>query len=91
MVNRAEKVRTMNMSIYPVEYKVRCWDEYEENEYEAYGVTIAENYTEAMSNIESYYGEELIEVKMFMQQEQSVYEIGNNDNEIKINGTITGL
>ena len=77
--------------MYPVEYKVRCWDDYEDKEYEAYGVTIAENYTEAMSNIESYYGEELIEVKMFMQQEQAVYEIGNNDNEIKINGTITGL
>ena len=64
---------------------------YNDKEYEVYGVTIAENYTEAMSNIEDYYGEELIEVKMFMQQEQSIYEIGNDDNEIKIDGTITGL
>jgi len=79
------------MSMYPVEYKVRCWDDYDGKEYEAYGVTLAENYTEAMGNIESYYGEELVEVKMFMQGEQLIYEIGNDDNEIKIDGTITGL
>lgn len=77
--------------MYPVEYKVRCWDGDENKEYKAYGVTIAENYTNAMSNIEGYYGEELIEVKLFMQEENSVYEIGNSDNEIKVNGTITGL
>lgn len=77
--------------MYPVEYRVRCWDDYEGNEYETYGVTFAENYTEAMSNIESYYGKDIIEVKMFMQEKNLVYEIGNSDNEIHINGTITGL
>lgn len=77
--------------MYPIEYKVRCWDDYENKNYETYGVTIARNYTDAMSNIEGYYGEGLIEVKLFMQEESSVYEIGNSSNEIKVNGTITGL
>lgn len=77
--------------MYPVEYKVRFWDEYEDKEYEAYGITIAESYAEAMSYIEDYYGKTIIEIKLFMQEEKTVYEIGDESNEIHINGTITGL
>ena len=40
------------------------------------GITIAENYTQAMSNIEDYYGDEIVDVKLYMLEESNVYEFG---------------
>lgn len=64
--------------MYPIEYEVQIYDEFseKENKYEIiHGVTFGNTYTEAMENIESYYGDDIINVKLYMNEEHSVYEI----------------
>ncbi len=60
--------------MYPVEYKVAIWDDDVEKVEKRHGVTFAENYAEAMANIEQYYGDTIIDVKLFMNEECTVYE-----------------
>ena len=45
-------------------YRVQFWDSYDEKKVERCGVTFAENYSEAMSNIEKSYQPELISVEL---------------------------
>ena len=64
--------------MYPFEYEVQVYDEFSEkvNKYETiHGITFADTYTEAMKNIESYYGDTIIDIKLYMNEEQSVYEL----------------
>lgn len=61
--------------MYPVEYIVTIWDDLTNKEEVVKGITFAKNYTEAMSKIEDYYGNEIIDIKMFMLEEGSVYEL----------------
>ena len=67
--------------IYPVEYIANVYDEVEIKNDIVHGVTFAENYAEAMKNIETYYGDNIIDVKLFMLEESSVYEFEMNSKE----------
>ena len=64
--------------MYPVEYEVQVYDEFSEkvNKYEIiHGITFASTYAEAMENIESYYGNTIVDIKLYMNEERSVYEL----------------
>ena len=50
----------MNILVYGVQF----WDSLDEKKVERCGVTFAENYSEAMSNIEKSYQPELISVEL---------------------------
>ena len=57
--------------MYPFLYKVNYWDELKDNYPKVCGVTFAENYTEAMKNIESYYGDTITEIESLICLEES--------------------
>lgn len=61
--------------MYPVEYIVTIWDDLTNKEEVVKGITFAKNYTEAMSKIEDYYKDGIIDIKLFMLEEGSVYEL----------------
>ena len=46
------------------EYILKTWDEENKKEEDYYGIIPANNMTEAMSSLENYYGDEIMEVKM---------------------------
>ena len=61
--------------MYPVKYEVEITSEFNNwNIEKIKGVTFGEDYADAAKNIESYYGNELINMKMEMLEEGSVYE-----------------
>lgn len=64
-------------SVYPFEYEVEV--SYENTKY--HGVTFAKNYGKAAKNIENYYGDELVTIKLFCMEEQSVYEFEETQGE----------
>ena len=61
--------------MYPVEYIITYYDESDYSTDVIQGITFAENFTEAMSNIEEYYCNGIIDIKMYMLEESSVYEL----------------
>lgn len=61
--------------MYPVEYSAMVYDEMEYNTEQVYGITFANSYAEAMEKIEKYYGNTIIDIRLFMQEENSVYEL----------------
>lgn len=65
--------------MYPVEYEINIYDDIDKKERIIHGITFAENFTEAMSNIEEYYGKDIIDIKLFMNEESSVYELDASD------------
>lgn len=68
--------------MYPVEFKVKFWDDIAGKEETSHGVTIAENWAEAMTNIESYFGSDLISAQLFMLDEGSCYIFEDSNNEL---------
>ena len=66
------------MAMYPFVYKATIADEYAEGcEGTVKGVTFGDSYVAAMNNIESYYGDELIDIQIECQEEAPVYEFEN--------------
>lgn len=63
-----------NMDIFPVEYEINMWDEFVGKSKTVYGVTLAKSYTEAMNNIEKYYGDSIIEISLYPHEDSGVYE-----------------
>lgn len=62
--------------MYPAVYHVHLYDEVDHTERDVCGVTFAHNFTQAVQNIEDYYGNEVISLSiMFVNEEQSVIEI----------------
>ena len=61
--------------MYPVEYIVTIWNDLTNKKEIVKGITFGENYTEAMSKIEDYHGDEIIDIKMFMLEENSIYNL----------------
>lgn len=61
--------------MYPVEYSAMVYDEMQYNTEQVYGITFADSYAEAMEKIEKYYGDTIIDIRLFMQEENSVYEL----------------
>ena len=66
------------MAMYPFVYKATIVNEFvEDNQEIIKGVTFGDSYVTAMSNIEDYYGIELIDIQIECQEEGSVYEFEN--------------
>lgn len=66
--------------MYPAKYTVEIWVPDEtDNPVRVSGITFGENFTEVMSNIESYYGDELLTVYIELQEEAPVYELEMED------------
>ena len=63
----------------PFEYKVTIYDEDKHCTEKYKGITFAENYADAMYNIESYYGQSIIDIKIYGLEQNSVYEINENN------------
>lgn len=61
--------------MYPVEYSAIIYDDTNYNTEQVYGITFANSYVEAMKNIEEYYGESIVDIRLFMNEESSVYEL----------------
>ena len=68
--------------MYPVEFKVISWNDITEKEETNHGVTFAENWAEAMANVESYFGSDLISVRLFMLEEGNCYIFENSNEEL---------
>lgn len=64
-------------SVYLFKYEVEV--NYENTKY--HGVTFAKDYGKAAKNIESYYGDELVTMKLFCMEEQSIYEFEETQDE----------
>ncbi len=63
----------------PFEYKVTVYNDNKHCNEKYKGITFATDYTDAMDNIESYYGETIIDIKIYGLEESSVYEINENN------------
>lgn len=60
--------------MYPAKYKAEFYNSINGIMEKVEGVTMAENFTDAMEKIESYYGDELNEVTIILLEEANVYE-----------------
>lgn len=67
--------------MYPVEYEVMVWNDDEGKSEILHGITFGESYTDAMSNIEKYYGNEIIDIRLFMNEENTIYEFERSQEE----------
>lgn len=56
------------------EYQLKIWDEIDNKEEIRSGVVAADTITEAMKEIEDYYGDEIIEVQMLKAITDGVFE-----------------
>lgn len=60
--------------MYPYIFWGSAYDEVDDHEREFSGCTFADTYAEAMSNIEDYYGNELISIRLTPLEENSILE-----------------
>ena len=56
------------------EYQLKIWDEIDNKEEIRSGVVAADTITEAMKEIEDYYGDEIVEVQMLKAITDGVFE-----------------
>jgi len=56
------------------EYQLKIWDEIDSKEEIRSGVVAADTITEAMKEIEDYYGDEILEVQMLKAITDGVFE-----------------
>ena len=66
--------------MYPVLFRVDIWDEAIRHDY---GVTMDSNYANAMAQIETYYGNDLCGVELFMCEEGPLFIDEELYNKIK--------
>ena len=66
--------------MYPVLFRVDVWDE-KVRQY--YGATMASNYADAMAQIETYYGNDLCGIELFMCEEGPLFIDEELYNKIK--------
>ena len=59
------------------EYRLKIWDEIDNKEEIRSGVVAADTITEAMKEIEDYYGDEIMEVQMLKAIVDGVFEFQN--------------
>lgn len=70
--------------LFPFEYVLNTWNECDKKEEIVHGITFGKDYTEAMSNIESYYGDTIIAIEKLYGLEEvtaPIYEIEFNGSE----------
>lgn len=60
--------------IWYYEYIIKVWDEIDKKEEIRSGVVVADTITEAMKEIEDYYGDEIMEVQMLKAITDGVFE-----------------
>lgn len=61
---------------YPFLYKVNYFDEFNTTYPKVCGITFAEDYTQAMKNIESWYGDTIVEIEsLFCLEDSTILEI----------------
>ena len=65
--------------IYPAIYTAEVWNAIDGIREKIKGVTFGHDFTEAMTNIEAFYGEELISVSIELQESQTVWEIDRSE------------
>lgn len=64
----------MTNEVWYWEYQLKIWDEIDEKEEIRSGVVAADTITEAMKEIEDYYGDEIMEVQMLKAITDGVFE-----------------
>jgi len=64
----------MTNEVWYWEYQLKIWDEIDEKEEMRSGVVAADTITEAMKEIEDYYGDEIMEVQMLKAITDGVFE-----------------
>ena len=64
----------MTSEVWYWEYQLKIWDEIDEKEEMRSGVVAANTITEAMKEIEDYYGDEIMEVQMLKAITDGVFE-----------------
>ena len=67
--------------MFPAKYSALIWNDLDGVTERVTGITFGKNYTDAMDNIEAYYGKEIIEVSIELQEEATVYEISSKEVE----------
>lgn len=67
--------------MYPVEYEVEVYNMVKEAMEIRHGVTMAENFADAMEKIEDYYGNDINKVTMILLEEATVYDFENTNND----------
>lgn len=64
----------MTNEVWYWEYQLKIWDDVDDKEEIRSGVVAADTITEAMKEIEDYYGDEIIEVQMLKAITDGVFE-----------------
>ena len=64
----------MTNEVWYWEYQLKIWDEVDDKEEIRSGVVAADTITEAMKEIEDYYGDEIMEVQMLKAITDGVFE-----------------
>lgn len=64
----------MTNEVWYWEYQLKIWDDIDEKEEIRSGVVAADTITEAMKEIEDYYGDEIMEVQMLKAITDGVFE-----------------
>lgn len=64
----------MTNEVWYWEYQLKIWDETDDKEEIRFGVVAADTITEAMKEIEDYYGDEIMEVQMLKAITDGVFE-----------------
>lgn len=64
----------MTSEVWYWEYQLKIWNEIDEKEEMRSGVVAADTITEAMKEIEDYYGDEIMEVQMLKAITDGVFE-----------------
>ena len=64
----------MTSEVWYWEYQLKIWNEIDEKEEKRSGVVAANTITEAMKEIENYYGDEIMEVQMLKAITDGVFE-----------------
>ena len=64
----------MTNEVWYWEYQLKIWDDIDEKEEMRSGIVAADTITEAMKEIEDYYGDEIMEVQMLKAIADGVFE-----------------
>lgn len=64
----------MTSEVWYWEYQLKIWNEFDEKEEMRSGIVAADTITEAMKEIEDYYGDEIMEVQMLKAITDGVFE-----------------
>lgn len=64
----------MTNEVWYWEYQLKIWDDIDEKEEMRSGIVAANTITEAMKEIEDYYGDEIMEVQMLKAIADGVFE-----------------